>query len=54
MLQRGIYPNVEPCRAEVFSIGLTMLMAASLLDSYDFYARLFLTFDNAKKKEHFN
>jgi hypothetical protein len=51
MIERGIYPSVDALKAEVFSIGATLLMAASLRDSYHLYDRKVLKFNSAKKQE---
>lgn len=34
---KGQYPNVDPCKAEVFSIGLTILSSGILEDCYQVY-----------------
>jgi hypothetical protein len=31
-IDKGIYPPVDPCAAEVFSIGMTLLSAGTLID----------------------
>jgi hypothetical protein len=38
----------------VFSIGLTMLMAASLQDGFELYDRNVLKFNSPLKKKYFN
>ncbi len=30
MIENGVYPTHDPCRAEVYSIGMTLLEAATL------------------------
>jgi serine/threonine protein kinase len=50
LIEKGIYPIVDSSKAEIFSIGLTLLMAASLLDSYYLYDRKVLKFNSSKKQ----
>ena len=52
LIEKGIYPSsIDALKAEVFSIGVTMLMAATLNDSYYLYDRKFLKFNTFKKNE---
>ena len=51
MIDRGAYPAVNPCRAEVFNIGVTMLMAATLRDSYYLYDRKKMRYNGPKEAE---
>jgi serine/threonine protein kinase len=51
MIERGMYPAVDALKTEVFSMGMTILMAASLRDSYYLYDRKLLHFSSAKKQE---
>ena len=36
-ISKGQYPNVDPCKAEVFSIGLTILSSGILEDCFQVY-----------------
>lgn len=36
-ISKGVYPNVDPCKAEVFSIGLTVLSSGILEDCKSIY-----------------
>ena len=51
MIEKGIYPKVNQCKAEVFCIGVTLLMSATLTDCYFLYARGNMTFSKDKKED---
>lgn len=36
-ISNGVYPNIDPCKAEVFSIGLTVLSSGLLEDCKSIY-----------------
>ncbi len=38
-LEKGIYPNIDFCKAEVYCIGMTLLEAATLEDCFYTYNR---------------
>lgn len=51
LVVRGIYPNIDRVKADLFSIGLTILMAATLSNSYYLYDRHVLQINQAKLED---